>query len=92
MKSELVLVNDDDSFHGSTSPSRRRITSSAAGRMRYYSFMHRTMETPGRTTASSSFFASANGKSCIMVIRSAVALSNFLKGYEQCCSTKNDGQ
>ena len=92
-ESRMVLVNDDDSFHGSTSPSRRRTAhnsaagnSSFSGTMKYYPFMHRTLETLGRAAASSSFFASSDGKSCIMAIGSAVALSSFLKGYERCCN------
>jgi len=77
-----LLVNDDDTFNSSSassSSSQRRITTSSTSP--YYPFMHRTLDTLGRTVASSSFHASSDGKSKIISIGSAVVLGYFWRSY-----------
>ncbi|KAL7543894.1 hypothetical protein ACHAXR_013387, partial [Thalassiosira sp. AJA248-18] len=88
----------------SSSSKRRSAGSSSAGKvsssnnnnannnsMKYYPFMHRTLETLGRTAASSSFFASSDGKAKIVTIGSGVALRCFLERYECYCNNNNGG-
>ena len=74
-----ILINDDDTFLGissTNSPSRRHGAAKNAKRQ-FYPFMHRTLETLGRSAASSSFNASSDGKSKIASISSAIVLGCF---------------
>ena len=93
-KGSFVIVNDDDSFSTSTIPSsstsRRRSTAarSISGAVAsliqcYYPFMHRTLGTLGRAAASSSYFASSDGKSRIVSIGCGIVMRIFLQSYER---------
>jgi hypothetical protein len=88
----FVLVNDDDTFFGSPPSRRGSNTSSGLSRspneqtssIHFYPFMHRTLETLGRTAASSAFLASSNdSKGKIIAIGSAVALGCFSQSCER---------
>jgi hypothetical protein len=98
LKTGFVLVNDDDTFFGSTSPSSKRRTNASTSPTNssrdksgsissvryYYPFMHRTLETLGRSAGSSAFLASSNdGKGKILAIGSAVALGCFSQSYKE---------
>jgi hypothetical protein len=98
LKKGFVLVNDDDTFFGSTSPSSKRRTNASSSPTSssrdksgsissvryYYPFMHRTLETLGRSAASSAFLASSNdGKGKILAIGSAVALGCLSQSFKE---------
>ena len=75
----MILVNDDDTFLSSSStntPSRRHSAPKNAKRQ-FYPFMHRTLETLGRSAVSSSFNTSPDDKNKIVSIGSAIVLGCF---------------
>eukprot|EP00804_Cyclotella_cryptica_P018056 CCRYP_008325-RE/>CCRYP_008325-RE protein AED:0.09 eAED:0.09 QI:596/0.96/0.92/1/1/0.92/26/363/4715 len=71
-----LVVNDDDSYRDSSSHHRDNSVD-FVNRIPFYPFMHRTLETLGRTAASSSFVSSSGVKSRILAIGGAIALSRF---------------
>jgi len=93
---KVLLVNDDDTFNSnsaSSSSSQRSITTTSTSL--YYPFMHRTLDTLGRTVASSSFHASSDGKIKITSIGSAVVLGYFWRSYHNSnvqANPLNDGR
>ena len=92
-KESFVLVNDDESFNTSSSASsaiRRQSTAAksllgvAASLIKcYYPYLHRTLETLGRAAASSSYFASSNGKNRIVSIRCGIVIRIFVQSYKR---------
>ncbi len=84
-----LIINDDDSFHHPLLPKH---ISGTSGSLSFYPFMHRTLDTLGRTAASSSLFASSDGKSRIMAIGGAIALSRFHQNYQSFTSVVMDAK
>ena len=80
-ESKRLFMNDDDFSQNSALPARDESNSASASAMTFYPFVHRSLETLGRTAASSSFFASSDAKSRIMAIGSAIALSLLLENF-----------
>ena len=60
-----------------SSSSRRGGTPQRAPSIPFYPFVYRTLETLGRTAASSSFFASSDGKARVLAVGAAVTLGCF---------------
>jgi hypothetical protein len=76
-----LIVNDDDSYRDSSY--RRHESKELVNRIDFYPFMHRTLETLGRTAAANSFVSSSAEKPRIQAIGGAIALRYFVKHYEQ---------
>jgi hypothetical protein len=76
-----LIVNDDDSYRDSSY--RRHESKELVNRIDFYPFMHRTLETIGRTAAANSFVSSSVEKVRIQAIGGAIALKHFVKHYEQ---------
>ena len=77
-----LLVNDDDSYRDSMSH-RRHNAEDLVNSIPFYPFIHRTIETLGRTAASTSFVLSSGVKSRIQAIGGAIALSQFINQYRR---------
>lgn len=77
-----LLVNDDDSYRDSMS-NRRHNSEEPVNSIPFYPFIHRTLETLGRSAASTLFVPSSGVKSRIQAIGGAIALSQFIARYRR---------
>lgn len=84
MEAEMrrLVVNDDDSYRDSLSY-RRNDSKELVNSIPFYPFMHRTLETLGRTASSSSFVSTTGTKSRILAIGGAIALGDFANQFER---------